>query len=256
MTRDPGPLVDAASLGEVAWLDDAGTPRAAGVLPLVRRGVPVLALTFDRTALAVELAAASTVDLLLREPRNTGSAWCPGGWRCRSRLVEDLDGDVYVAELHVQELRRYPPARRWADSPLLMREHWWYLPRLLVELEPMAPLPEPDARADADDLLLVTARDDEPVTGGARASGGSLTPDWGPAPATGEGVVLGQDATFPDLERWDTWTRPVQVDGQQVAAVDPLPDRTPPGMPGLAARWRAERRFAARCRAGIADWRP
>lgn len=250
---DPA-VIDAASLGEVAWVDDAGAPRAAGVLPLLRGGAPVLALTLDRADLAVALAGAGSVAVLVREPRSTGRGWQPAGWRCRTRLVEDLDGEVYVDELLVQELRRYPPARKYADSPLLMREHWWFLPRLLVELEPVSPLPAPAPREAVSDLLLVAETDGAPVVSGVWAESGRLEHTWGPLPEPGPGVVLGQDASFPDLERWDTWTRPVGITSAGVVAPEPLPDPGPVGVPGLWARWRAERRFADRCRRGLAAW--
>ena len=255
MAAAPGRhLLDSASLGEVAWLDVTGRPRAAGVLPLVREDRPVLALTLDRADLATQLAAAEVVDLVVREPRNTSPGWRPSGWRCRSRLVEDLEGQVWVDELRLQELRRYPPARRYADSPLLCREHWWYLPRLLVELDPVEPLNPPPVRSGVGDLLLVTVRAGLPVTGGATAvaAGGRAT--WGPQPAAGAGTVLGQDATFPDLEVWRCWTRTVEVEATQVVPGEPLPVTEPLRTPGVRDRWRRERRFARECRRGIDAW--
>lgn len=250
MTR----LLATSSVGEVAWADRDGTPRAAGVLPLTRAGVPVIALTLDRTALATSLAGADVVDLLVRDPRNTAEHWRPAGWRCRSRLVEDLDGAVYQEQLVLQELRRYPAARRYADSPLLAREHWWYLPRLIVELTAVDDLDPLPARGGAEDLLLVTVDRGRPVVGGAQASDGTLTPTWGVPPAPGPGLVFGQDASFPDLEVWRTWQRPVTVTGGEVVPDEPLPDLALGGPPGLWQRWRDERAFASACRRGIAAW--
>jgi hypothetical protein len=248
-------VIDAASLGEVGWVDATRRPRAAGVLPLLWQGTPVLSLTLDRSELAVSLAGAEAVDLLVREPRNTGRRWQPTGWRCRSRLVEDLDGEAYRDELVLQELRRYPPARRYADSPLLMRENWWFLPRLLVVLEPVEALPGPGPAGDAGELLLVTPDDGRPATSGVRREGEELVHRWGPQPEPGPGVVLGQDATFPDLEVWNAWTRPVEVGDGRVVPTAPLPDPSPARAPGLMARWRAERQFSAGCRRGLAAWR-
>ena len=247
-------VLAASSLGEVAWVDADGTPRAAGVLPLVRDGVPVVALTLDHGDLATSLAAAEVVDLLVRETRNTAERWHPAGWRCRSRLVEDLEGEVYQGELVLQELRRYPAARRYADSPLLAREHWWYLPRLVVELPPVAELDPPPARGGPGDLLLVTADHTQPVVSGVRADDGRLTASWGAQPAHGTGTVFGQDASFPDLEVWRTWQRPVTVTGHEVVPVEPLPDLDLGGPPGLWQRWRDERAFASACRRGIEAW--
>lgn len=250
----PTDPLDSSSLGEVGWVDPTGRPRAAGVVPLLLDGLPVLALTFDQVELATELAAADVVDLLVREPRNTGSAWRPGGWHCRSRLTEDLEGETWLEQLRLQELRRYPPARRYADSLLLCREHWWYLPRLLVRLEPVDALDPPPLRRDADDLLLVTTHDGGLVVGGADSAGGTLRPTWGPRPAPGPGVVLGQDATFPDLEEWARWTRAVEVFDHEVVASEPLPEPGPPRVPGLRERWRRERHFTRACRRGLGAW--
>lgn len=244
----------AASLAEVAWLDPEGTPRAAGVVPLLRGGEPVLALTFDRVALALAVAGAEVVDLVVREPRNTAAGWRPAAWRCTSRLVEDLDGDLFTEDLLHQELRRFPPARRYADSPLLCREHWWYLPRLLVPLTPISELDPPTSHADQEDLLLVTASGGLPVTGGARVTDGRPAATWGPPPAPGPGLVHGQDATFPDLEDWLQWSHPVIVDERGIVADEPPEPPRPVGAPPLRERWRRERAFASACRAGLAAW--
>ncbi|QZY28076.1 hypothetical protein [Nocardioides coralli] len=247
-------VIDTASVGEVGWVDEAGAPRAAAVLPLLRDGTPVLALTFDRVELAVSLSGAARVDLLVREPRNTASGWTPTAWACRTRLVEDLDGDLYRDELQLQELRRYPPARRYADSPLLMREHWWFLPRLVVVLEPERTLSPPPARSDAADLLLVTADGAEPRCAGVRREPSGLTHSWGPRPTPGTGLVLAQEASFPDLESWTAWSLPVAVSEAGISAREPLPDVGPVGPPRLWERWRAERQLARACRRGLAAW--
>ncbi len=128
--------VDSASLGELAWVGPEGAPQSVGVVPLQRTEGPVVAFTFDRLDHALAAASAEVVDLVLREPRNTATSWRPAAWRCSSRLIEDVEGDLFLDELLHQELRRYPPARRYADSPLLCREHWWYLPRLILQLDP------------------------------------------------------------------------------------------------------------------------
>ena len=247
-------VLDASSIAEVAWVDGAGRPRAAGVLPLLRQGRPVLAFTFDRAALATELAGAPIVDLLVREPRNTGTTWRPAAWRCSSRLVEDVAGDLYAAELMLQELRRYPPSRRYADSPLLCREHWWYLPRLVVDLEPLAALDPPARRERAEDALLVTVSEGGPRVSGAVAEPAKTAATWGPEPRSGPGLLFGQDASFPDLEVWHTWQHPVAVTADGLITDGPLPEPTVGPLPGIRERWRHERSFAAACRRGLAAW--
>lgn len=262
--------VRASSIAEVCWVDPDGRPGAAGVLSLTRQERPVLALTWDRRDLAERLSRAGTVVLVIREPRGTGSGWAPVALRAVPGLIRDAEGDVYLEDLILQELRRYPPARRYADSPLLCREHWWYLPRLVVTLEPAGtltddeeaePLAVPAHREDHRDATLVTGTPGEPVVASVRLE------DWAgtvqdldvrsgqvrPGPA----VLLAQDASFPDLEVWERWTWAGEVGPAtrglaRFTGAGEAPRVVAPAGPTLRARWRTERRFGAACRAALA----
>jgi hypothetical protein len=252
---DVAEVVSASSLGAVCWVDDGGRPRARGVVALTHGARPALAFTYADELVAREIAAASRVVLALHETRSTGRSFAPVALTGRPNLVEDPAGDLYLSELVVQELRRYPPSRVFADSPLLMREHWWYLPRLVVELDvDTAAGMEP--RSELLDHLLVTAAGPAPLVrtaGIVTSEPGRLDVTvQGDATVPGDAVLFGQDATFPDLEQWVQWSYVGRWDGA-VLRVDEAPAATGLGRrpPGLLARWRRQRDLRRRCVAAI-----
>ena len=250
-------LVAASSLAELCWLAPDGTPRVRGVVPLVLEGRPVVAFLYADHEIAREAAASSRVVLVVAEPRSTAAAFGPTVLHARPSLREDPAGDLYVDELVVQELRRFPPARVFADSPLLMRENWWYLPRLVVELEVEAAAPT-TARQAPYDHLLVVAHDD---TLAVRAAGpvGDPGPDGsaaevavdGTPPPPGPAELFGQDASFPDLERWSQWHWRGHWDGQALVVSEAPATRGLGPTPGLVQRWRRQRDLERRCTAAI-----
>jgi hypothetical protein len=249
-------LVAASSLAELCWLDASGVPCVRGVVPLVRDGRPALAFLYADEAVARSVAAAGDgqVALVLAENRSTSPAFTPTVLRGRPRLVEDPSGDIYLADLVVQELRRYPPSRLFADSPLLMRENWWWLPRLVVEVDVEAAEPA-TARPSPYDLVLAAASDDRVTVRAAGLldpSGDRLVLELdGAPPAPGPAVLFGQDASFPDLETWSQWQWRGHWDGT-LFRVDQAPARVGLGRtPGLIQRWRRQRDLERRCRAAI-----
>lgn len=257
-------LLRAASVAEVAWYDDG--PHATGVLPLVGDAGPVLALPYAERALARALGSVPEVVLTVTEPRGTQAGYRPTRLRCRPQLVADPDGERFAAELLDQELLRWQPSRTLADSPLLRRENWWWLPRLLVELAVLEEAPF-ESRADPADHLLVVAPD-TPTGGEAGAPEVALArvgtealhdPGTPPlvrvrqgAPDAGRAVLFGQDLAFPDLERWGRWSWNGRWDGSDLT-VERSPDRTGlPPVPGVLARWRRQRSLERACRRALA----
>jgi hypothetical protein len=242
--------LNASSLAELSWLDPAGEPHACGVVALVRGDDPALAFTYAVEPVARQVASATAVVLSLRETRSTGPGFEPLLVEGIPRLLEDPRGDLFVEELLAQELRRYPPSRLLADSPLLMREHWWYLPRLVVEIKVDTVRPAP-ARDDGDSHLLVVADRGRPEVGVARLrqrNGDVLPLDVvGPVPHAGPAVLFGQDASFPDLDRWSQWHYRGRWDGRAVTVME-APAHTGLGpVPGLLQRWRRQRALERRC---------
>jgi hypothetical protein len=249
-------LVAASSVSTLCWVDAHGQARAHGVVALLHQERPAVAFTYADEPVAREVTAADTVTLALTDTRSTGTAFRRAVLTGRPTLVEDPRGELYVSELVVQELRRYPPSRLFADSPLLMREHWWYLPRLVVELDVAAlqPLDETPAA----DHLLVVAQGRQPVVRTATTPGQVLRPgertrlDVPAAPPPGRAVLFGQDATFPDLEQWEQWRYVGSWDGEALV-VEESPAQVGVGgrPPGLLARWRRQRELRRRCVAAI-----
>ena len=243
----------AAVVADVAWTVE-GRPRLHGVLPLVGPDGPVLALPFSELATARSLAAAGRVLVCLSEPEGAGRAWRPLAVRARTRLQEDPDGDVFTATLLEQELLRWPPSRLLADSVLLRREHWWWLPRLLVHLEVLEERPLA-AREGPDDHLLVVAGDGAGDGAGDWPEAAVTGPTGavrGAAPAPGPAVLLGQELSWPDLERWGRWSWQGRWDGEALQ-VEQAPESTGlPPVPGLLSRWRRHRALERSCRAGLA----
>ena len=267
MDSDLGAAVRASSLGELAWVDPDGSPAAMPVIALARGSRPVVALTADRADLARRVQRARQVALVLRDPRGTGRSFAPLALCGAVTLQVDAEGEVFRAELLEQELRRYPPSRMLADSPLLCREHWWYLPRLVLEVTDPVVLPAPAPRESEADHLLVTVRDGIPVVTTVRTAEAVTDPTSDPLPlvrtggaptAPGPALLLAQDASVPDLERWEAWSWEGTVgaeasDGALSLTVSRAPEAT--GLPATASllqRWRAQRAFERGCRAGIA----
>lgn len=247
--------VSASSLAELAWIRPDASVEVVGVTALVHDARPVMAFTYAAARLAREVAASPQVVLSLTERRSTSSAFVPIAATGRPLLQEDPHGDFFVDELLLDELRRYPPARRYADSPLLRREHWWYLPRLIVSLDVDDVLPLAGRSSAADHLLAVATAPAEITVRTARVDGSgadiAVTPD---APVTaGPAVLFGQDASFPDLERWSQWRWHGQWDGHRLDVRDAPESTGLAPVPGVLQRLRAERDLARRCRQAIPD---
>lgn len=244
--------VAASSLAELSWVE-AHLPRVHGVVALLRQGRPAVAFSYADEALARAAASAQWVSLSLTEPRSTGAAFRPLLATGRPVLVEDPEGDVYAADLLLQELHRYPPSRAYVDSPLLQRENWWYLPRLVVELDLHSVLSLPP-RADADHHLLVVATTDGPSVHVPRLPAerrGRIELDVSPAAPAGPAVLFGQDASFPDLENWAQWSYRGHWDGSAFTVHEPPAAVGLSPTPSLRQRWRRHRDLKRRCVAAI-----
>lgn len=242
------PAVRSAGLGELVWrAPDGGPPYALGVVPLVLGGQPAVALTWAHEATARAVAASAGVALVLSEPRLGGTAWQPLAVHARSTLVEDGDGTLFTAQLLDQELRKHPPARGLADSTLLRREHWWYLPRLVLLLDPVT-VHRTTGRAGPDDAVLAVDDGglDVSVVRVADWSQDPLVLTGGPV-ARGPAALVGQEISVPDAERWSVHrTAGTYADGR-LAVTPPVPDRRLEPVPGLLTRVRRQRTLERAC---------
>lgn len=238
----------AAPLAAIAWATQEGAPDAASVFPLTQDGVAFLALPYARLDLARALDAAREVVLAVTSPP-AGVDVPPIMVRGHAEVIEDPTGDrFHRSGLIEMELAKYPTSRRRLDSLLLRREHWWFLPRLLVRisgLDDARTLPAaPALLASGGDTLDVTVchvdgRDPLVLRSGTHAPG--------PRPA----VLLEHGGDVPELERpWERrWhgvlvddrfeTHTVTGDGPQARALT------------LRQRMRAEKQLERACKAGL-----
>lgn len=241
--------VRAAGLAELVWPSAGGAaPQALGAVPLLLGGQSALALPWSYAAQARAAAAAGTAALVLSEPRMSGPGWLPLAAVGPLTLVEDGDGSLFSEQLLDQELRKHPPARALAGSPLLRREHWWYLPRLVLLLDPrhvapVAPRTGPlDAVLAVDDgelhvrTVRVRAWDDDP-----------LPLDGGPGDVVGPAVLVGQEVSVPDAESWTVHVTTGRYDAGRLVEVQHPPTRALEPLPGLLARVRRQRALERGC---------
>jgi hypothetical protein len=240
--------IHSAGVAELLWRAPGGPPSAMGVVPLLLDGRPAVALPWAHAAAARAAAASDAAVLALSDPRLTGSGWRPLVVSGRLTLVEDADGSLFVDRLLDQELRKHPPSRALADSVLLRREHWWYLPRLVLVLEPVAV--EDGGRRDGPrdvvlgvddgDLRAQTVRvgdwDDDP-----------LTIEGGPAAARGPATLIGQEISVPDVERWTVHVTTGHYADGALTDVTPAATRALERAPGLLARVRRQRALQRAC---------
>ncbi len=260
-----------ATVGEVVWVDAAGNPSALSVVPLVDGATPCVALPYSLADLAPSLRSAAGAAFAVTDSRAVPAGAAGLAAVGRLTVTEDVTGEFFPGDLLDQELVKYPPSRMLADSPMLCRENWWWLPRIVVRLDQVARTVALPVRSDADrDALLV--RDD----GAGLRLDVVTAPDWAAeqvalrcadarhadashgaagTPLRGDGaptLAHGHDYT-PDGEKWEIWSRRGLLHGDQLTVVaregepglDPTPMR-------LLERLRTHRALQRACRRGIA----
>lgn len=198
----------AAALAAVAVTDVEGGILLEPVVPLVNGGLG-LVLSYDRTEFAQLLAAVGRATLTTWDSRLALRGWQPVAADVRLDVTADPDGR-WVAEGWLDPLlQASPPERARLDTPLLRREHWWYVPRWLVtvtsverswplarRMGPLTGLLAWDGGAGAVDAEVVEAEGwgDDPLR---------LRPlhrdDLDP-PHAAPAALLAQDVRTPDLD--------------------------------------------------------
>jgi hypothetical protein len=267
--------VHGSSVADVAWLDADGMPHGCGAVVLLQEKKPVLAFSYAHEVLARQIASADQVALVMTETRSTSSTFAPAALIGRPALIEDTEGYLFTDHLLPQELRRYPPARVYADSLVLRREYWWYLPRLIVSFDIDATLPMParsvpqasrgadkpapdDAKSVSREHVLAVAVERRIETHLVRmpdpglAKTVTLQPVEDRALPSGPAVLLGQEASFPDLARWSTWRYRGFCHGNHFEVSEPPSSIGLESIPSVWQRVSRQRAFGRACRAGIA----
>ncbi|RCW39572.1 hypothetical protein DFQ14_11657 [Halopolyspora algeriensis] len=249
-----------ALVAEVCWLGRSDRPESMPVTPLLVEDVPCLALPYAQRDRAEALRSAPEVAFAITDARSLPDDARGVVAFGAVTVTDDLDGSVFTDRLLEQELVKYPPSRALADSLLLRRENWWWLPRLVVRLDRVSRVVDVPARTDSvgqallvrDDLGLrvdtVTLLDgDEQRLELASRSGADLRGDTGPA------LVSGHDYTVDDFERWESWDRRGRLRGNELAIQESHGVRPVPlGPLGLLERIRRRRRMEKACRREIA----
>lgn len=256
-----------AGLGEWAVVGADGRPRVDVVTPLWHDDDVWLALPYSRRDLALASAAAGRASLALTDARHAAPGTSGALVQGSVELVEDPAGARFELGLLEQQLRKHAPSRALADSVILRREHWWFVPRLLLHLhvESVSALPaRPDPRAAA---VLVVVPD---------GAGARLAPDVSvvelpeqvglPLPVTapdGDAVLVSHDASD-DLERAVELRVPGHCSSGRFVP-DAAPTGTPttpaglpvlpplPGPPSLLTRWSRQRALRKACEAGLRE---
>ena len=244
--------IHSAGVAELLWRRPAESPGATGVVPLLLGDQPAVAFPWAHVETARTVAAAGEAALVLSDPRLTGSAWRPMVLRGRAQLIEDGDGSLFSDRLLDQELRKHPPSRALADSHMLRREHWWYLPRLVLLLEAvrvgeLSPREGPlDAVLAVDDagLHVSTVR-----VGDWDADPMSLR--GAPPDVRGPAVLIGQEISVPDVERWTVHTTTGTYADGSLSGVRASGPRALEPVPGLLARMRRQRALERACIAAL-----
>ncbi|WP_347060113.1 hypothetical protein ABC795_06510 [Blastococcus sp. HT6-30] len=240
--------IHSAGVAELLWRTPGEAPGAIGVVPLVLGGRPAVALPWGHVGTARAAASGGAAALVLSDPRLTGSRWAPLVATGPLTLVEDGAGDLFTDELLDQELRKHPPARALADSPMLRREHWWYLPRLVLVLEPVDVVAGGRREGPGDVVLGV---DD-----GTLHVRTVRVADWGTAPlevrggpagVRGPAVLVGQELSVPDVERWTVHTTAGRYADDRLTVTQPAVTRELEPVPGLLTRIRRQRALERSC---------
>ena len=236
-----------AGLAELVWsCAEDRPPRAIGVVPLLLGDQVAVALPWAYAEQARAAAASPAAGLVLSDRRLTGSAWEPLAATGRLTLVEDTEGELFCAQLLDQEVRKHPPARALAGSPLLRREHWWYLRRLVLLLEPDEVVPVRAREDPADAVLAVEA-------GGLHLSTVRVE-DWDAEPlvldggsSAGPAALVGQEVSVPDAERWTVHVTTGRYADGRLRDVQRPGSRELEPVPGLRARVRRQRELERSC---------
>lgn len=250
-----------AITAELCWLEPCGAPAALAVTPLMSEGKPAVALPYRHAGTVAGLRRTQRASFVVTDSRSLRDGSGGRAATGRVELADDTDGDLFADEMLEQELLKYPPSRALADSPLLRRENWWWLPRIVVRLEavsgsevrlPTRTNPHTQAllvRDSADGRALDVVRvrgGDERMTLSAIV-GGSLRGDASAA------MLFGYDYSMPDLERWEPWSVHGKLLGDElvVSRREGSPDADLAPLT-LLRRVRQRHELSRACRKGIA----
>jgi hypothetical protein len=244
-------------LAEVGYRAASGLPHAAVLVPLVQDDAVVFALPYAHRRLAEAIAAAGEVTVVCSDARLGRADWQPLAATGSVEVEADLDGTVFRAHLLEQELRKHPPARLLADSLMLQREHWWYLPRLLLRLRRVDAVWTVAPRTAAEQGVLFwdagTALHADTVAVGEQAELvlGVSSLGGGDLATAGPACLLRHDCSIPDLEQRSQLVQQGLLEGATLRIEHEQGALPLPSAQGVLARYRQARAFERACRRAL-----
>ena len=207
---DPSDVALSAERGALAEIGfmTGDEPACAVLTPLRIGDRACFALTYDLSDLATQVGKSGELVVAFSDSRLAYKGWKPLAARVRCDVFADPEGALFQSKLLEQELRKHPPSRMLIDTPLMRREHWWYVPRWIVRVvEVLEVHPIKRRRTPSDALLMY------PGNGGITAT--TITvPDWSADAIrlepdevlpNGPALVMKHDFSIPDLEDRSTY---------------------------------------------------
>ncbi|QSB05114.1 hypothetical protein [Natronoglycomyces albus] len=249
---DTNHAIRAAATCEISWIGVDGKRHATALTPLSDGEQLTVAFTFAQAEQARSLAEADTATVTITDPRSGSSTWTPLLIHGDVSMRVDLEGEIFTDTLLPEELAKYPPSRALADSIILRREHWWYLPRLLIDITPTAVEPFAE-RIKGQPLLFTSDRrahvlDTNPIEVHRPTESHHIGEDMPEGPA----ALFNHDFSVPDMEQWTEWLATGDIaQGEfhfdfQTGTVDLSRPR------GLFARFRHQAQLEKACRTALA----
>lgn len=247
-----------AAIATVAYSGPDGMPRIISITPLLLDGVPAFTFTYARSDLAQEILASPQAVLTYADSRLAYMGWNPLSVAARIEVSPDPEGRLFRDKLLHQQLRKFPPDRQLIGSLLLQRENWWYMPRWIARVveagEPRAVAPRTGSdhgilawktdQTIAADIVRVEDWDADPVVVRSLSEEG-LPSETLPA------ALFFHDFAIPDMDPRTSFLATGWLDNGRLSVMRRAGSRQLGKRPGLIARWRAQRDFERRCKAGL-----
>lgn len=244
--------VRAAATCEISWIDTEGKVGATALTPLSNGDRLTVAFTFGQADQARAIARAETVTVTVTDRRSGSSQWTPLIIRGNVSLRIDLEGETFTDTLLPEELVKYPPSRVLADSIILRREYWWYLPRFLLDITPISV--ERFHERSATQPLLFTG-DGEAHLLEVNPFESDVSTENPPIPesaAPGPAALFAHDFSVPDMEQWTEWIANGRVDDKRFQFESEQGALELPAPRGMFARVRHQSQLEKSCRKALA----